>query len=912
MPVPVNSVTIHVDGRPYTVRADQTLLRACLSLGFDLPYFCWHPAMESVGACRQCAVKQFRDEKDTRGKIVMSCMVQVEEDMRISIDDPEARKFRAANIEWLMLNHPHDCPVCDEGGECHLQDMTVMTGHTYRRSRFRKRTYRNQNLGPFVNHEMNRCIHCYRCVRFYRDYAYGHDLGILASHDHVYFGRHENGTLENPFSGNLVEICPTGVFTDKTERRTFIRKWDLRQAPSVCVHCSLGCNIIPGERYGRLQRIRNRYNERVNGYFICDRGRFGYDFVNGPKRIRQAMIRNGGAGGHRKVDPRDALAHFRDIMAESRGIAGIGSPRASLEENFALRTLVGAERFYAGMAGRELGLVRKMAGIMKQGPAGIPSLDDVRACDMVFVLGEDLTATAPMVALNVLRALRNIPIAMAEKLGIPFWNERAVREETQHRNGPLFIAAPVPTGLDEDAVEVFLDAPEEIARLGFAVANFLDPRSPVVQGLSERAAACARIIADTLKMAQHPLVISGTGSGSERVVEAAGNVAQALCRTGVRAKLSFVFPECNSLGLGLMCGQSLDAALEEVETGLADTLVILDNDLFRREDSGRIRKCLERCRKIVLLDQVFHATAGYAHLVLPVASFAEQSGTLVNNEGRGQRFFQVFVPAGDIRPARTWICSYLNGGGFSAGDSLQSLDAAVRSLSDAFPDFRNLTEVAPPSGFRIHGMKIPRESHRASGRTSIHADRTMHEPPPPDDPDSPLGFSMEGFEGEPPPSLIHRYWAPGWNSVQALNKFQSEVGGGLHGGASGLRLIEPETSGHGGYFLDIPGPFSPLPHPQLTAVPVHLIFGSEELSVLSPAVASRVPTARVLLNPLDAERLGIGEDEEAELLIPGTTVRLPVEVAARLQQGLVGLPSGFPGLSDFLVYGRVEIRRGAT
>ena len=170
------TVTIYVEGKPHQVEEGKNLLDACLSLGYDIPYFCWHPAMHSVGACRQCAVKQFRDEKDTRGRIVMSCMTPAADGTRISINDPEAVKFRASVIEWLMTNHPHDCPVCDEGGECHLQDMTVMTGHSYRRFRSRKRTHRNQYLGPFVNHEMNRCIACYRCVRFYNDYAGGEGL----------------------------------------------------------------------------------------------------------------------------------------------------------------------------------------------------------------------------------------------------------------------------------------------------------------------------------------------------------------------------------------------------------------------------------------------------------------------------------------------------------------------------------------------------------------------------------------------------------------------------------------------------------------------------------------------------------------------------------------------------------------
>src|SRR5208282_4449637 len=266
---------IYIDKKPYEVKEGENLLTVCLGLGFDLPYFCWHPALHSVGACRQCAIKQFKDEHDEKGAIVMSCMTPVRDGMYISINDPEARKFRSSVTEWLMTNHPHDCPVCDEGGECHLQDMTVMTGHAYRRFRFKKRTHHSQDLGPFLAHEMNRCIACYRCARFYNDYARGDDFGVFASRNHVFFGRAANGALESAFAGNLVEVCPTGVFTDKTFAAHYTRPWDLRTAPSVCVHCSLGCNTTPAERYGTLRRIRNRYNGKVNGYFLCDRGRYG-------------------------------------------------------------------------------------------------------------------------------------------------------------------------------------------------------------------------------------------------------------------------------------------------------------------------------------------------------------------------------------------------------------------------------------------------------------------------------------------------------------------------------------------------------------------------------------------------------------------------------------------------------------
>ena len=428
--------TVYVDNKPYQMNPEQNLLHGCLSQGFKLPYFCWHPALGSVGACRQCAVKQFKDEHDEHGKIVMSCMTPAAEGTRISIDDPEAAAFRAGIIEGLMLNHPHDCPVCDEGGECHLQDMTVMTGHDYRRYEFDKRTFRNQNLGPLVNHEMNRCIQCYRCVRYYRDYAGGSDLNAFASRDTVFFGRHEDGVLENEFSGNLVEICPTGVFTDKTLKHHYARKWDQQFAPSVCVHCALGCNTDAGERYGTLRRIVNRYNHEVNGYFLCDRGRFGYEFVNSQRRFRQPVL-NG-----QPISAATARQHLDERVASGK-VIGIGSPRASLEANFALRTLVGPDHFHSGMADRrsEAGSAC-MIEILRRGPMRTPTLREIEECDAVFILGEDVTNVAPRMALAVRQSVRQQPMEIAKGLKIPLWLDHGVRDALQDARGPLYIATP--------------------------------------------------------------------------------------------------------------------------------------------------------------------------------------------------------------------------------------------------------------------------------------------------------------------------------------------------------------------------------------------------------------------------------------------------------------------------------------
>ena len=194
--------TIKVDNQKLVVKDGDNLLQALLSAGIDIPYFCWHPAMGSIGACRQCAVVQYAGEDDTRGRIVMSCMTAVTDQARFSVATQSADQFRKSVIENLMLNHPHDCPVCEEGGECHLQDMTVMSGHSVRHYEGKKTTYRNQYLGPFIGHEMNRCITCYRCVRYYQDHAGGHDLNAFGSRDRVFFGRVESGLLESEFAGS--------------------------------------------------------------------------------------------------------------------------------------------------------------------------------------------------------------------------------------------------------------------------------------------------------------------------------------------------------------------------------------------------------------------------------------------------------------------------------------------------------------------------------------------------------------------------------------------------------------------------------------------------------------------------------------------------------------------------------------
>ncbi|MDE0184237.1 MAG: NADH-quinone oxidoreductase subunit NuoG [Candidatus Poribacteria bacterium] len=894
--------TIYIDNKPFEVADDQNLLQAVLSLGLNLPYFCWHPALGSVGACRQCAIKQFRDEEDSRGKIVMACMTPVNSkslipplnETRISVDDEEAEHFRESVIEWLMVNHPHDCPVCDEGGSCHLQDMTVMTGHNYRRYRFKKRTHRNQYLGPFINHEMNRCIACYRCVRFYRDYGGGDDLSVMASRGEVYFGRFEDGVLESEFSGNLVEVCPTGVFTDKTYKEHYTRKWDLQTAPSICLHCSLGCNTIPGERYGEIRTILSRYNGEVNGYFLCDRGRFGYGFVNSGRRIRQPLIRND-AGGLESSTPEAVGDKLASFLSNGAKMIGIGSPRASLEANFALRTLVGADRFYNGMSADDSRLVASAIRILQEGPARTPTLREVESADAVFVLGEDLTNTAPRLDLAVKQSVRRKPIERAAMLRIPEWDDASVRELVQDEKGPFFIATPNPTKLDNIATQTYRATPDDLARLGFAVAHALDPAAPSVTDLPDDVAQLADSIAQALKESKRPLVISGTSCASEAVMRAAANVAWALCQDERAGEVYFVVPECNSTGVRLMAERDVDAAIEAVQANEADTVIVLENDLYRRAAGTSVDTLLDTAEHVIAIDHQTHRTTEKAEAVLPAGTFAESDGTFVSSEGRAQRFYQVFVSNGDEQESWRWLQELMGAAGQLEAPAWENLDDITAGLAQAYPIFEAIPKIAPPAGFRVVGQKIPRQSPRHSGRTSVLADVNVSEPKPPADSDSPFSFSMEGYTGAPPSALISRFWSPGWNSPQAINKFQIEVGGHLHGGDPGRRLIEPSDDAKPEYLNDVPASFKPRDG-ELLIMPLYHIFGSDELSILAPAVAERSPQPYLALNPNAAASLQVRDGEVVEITLDGVAQRLPAKISPELPEGTAGLPVGLPGL----------------
>lgn len=855
----MSAVRIELDGEAIEVDAGRDLLSASLFHGVDIPHFCWHDALGSVGACRLCAVKVFYGPDDLAGRIEMACMTPARADMRVETLDPEAAGMRARVIEWLMVNHPHDCAVCEEGGACHLQDMTVMAGHSRRRYRFTKRTHRNQDLGPLLTHEMNRCIACYRCTRFYRHYAGGRDLDVFGAHDRVYFGRYTDGPLESPFAGNLAEICPTGVFNDKAWSADYARKWDMMATPSLCAGCAVGCNSFLAERHGRLRRVQNRYHGAINGYFLCDRGRFGALHVKSAEQLTQPRVKGETA--------REAPAWNAARKALARGAVGIGSPRASLETNFALRRLVGATRFFAGISDLEARTVQRMVALLAGGPACIASLKDIETADAAIVLGEDLTGTAPRAALALRQTARAPALRLAAEKGVPAWMDTAARVAGEGLKADIALITPLVDALDDIATWTIRRAPGEIAAFGAAVADALEGH-PVED-------AAGHAIADALAGADAPLVIAGFGQARADIVETAGRIAAAL---GPKARLALFPTETNSTGLALMATSGLEGAIEALESGAAKTALIAENDLFERTDAALCERLFDAAETVIVLDSQETRTTARADIVLPVAPIAESAGTVVNHEGRAQRFFAALPskrPAGWRRLSalsqETW--------------DWERLDDVLAVLADELPPFDGAADAAPDAATRTPLGAIARAPWRFSGRTADDRAGRAPEAVPAPDPDSALAFSMEGSHGQlAPPSLRAGYEVDGLHSASAAYRFLQSPRGSLTDGDPGRRILAEHT----------PAPCEPV-QPEIAGeglVPVflHDPFTGDELTRSAIPLAERAPAPCVRLHPGDATALGLSEGDLVRL--EGAPGPSPVRLDRAMPRGHVGVSAG--------------------
>ncbi|PLX82611.1 MAG: NADH dehydrogenase (quinone) subunit G [Desulfuromonas sp.] len=600
--------TLTIDNKSITVPDGTNVLEAAQRLGIVIPHFCYHEALGAVGACRLCAM--MFEEGPVKG-LQMACMVTAQDGMQISTLHPEAQELRSHVIEWMMLNHPHDCPVCDEGGECQLQDMTIAGGHGRRRYAGKKRTWINQDLGPFVVQEMNRCIQCYRCVRTYQDYCGGDDFGVMGSRNRLFFGRFQPGKLESPFSGNLVDVCPTGVFTDKTFRFK-TRYWDIEEAPAVCPHCSLGCTVIPGARYRELQRVRAGVNRQTNGFFICDRSRFGYGYANHRERIRQPNCQGAATSW------REALEHLKERLGKvvneygPLSVAIVGSPRSSLECQALLREWTREHGYRPPLFeidNRRDRTARILAaGLGKQAR----SMAEIADSDCLVMLGSDPLNEAPLLALAIRQAVRN-------GCHVTCLDPRAVKLPCAASHLPV--------------------QPEQLLpAINGLVANRFEEFERQDQLFLEGAA-------ERLGRAERPVLVGGGDLLGPEGTEALLKAARSL-----NAGLFVTLGGPNSYGGALLSedGPDSEEMIEAALEGEIKALFCIEADPLT-EGPARSARALGQLELLVVCDHMVNRTARSADIFLPTTAPPEAAGTYINNEGRMLPFGGAYAPGLPLR-----------------------------------------------------------------------------------------------------------------------------------------------------------------------------------------------------------------------------------------------------------------------
>ncbi|KJG39007.1 (2Fe-2S)-binding protein [Photobacterium angustum] len=595
--------TIYIDDKAVEFEPGQNVLDAARKAGIDTPYFCYHPALGAAGSCRICAMETVPQKEGEKPRTVMTCSIPAQDGQQFRFKSPKAKQIQKAVVEFYMTNHPNDCPVCDEGGDCHLQDTTISVGHAYRRYDGQKRTMPDQFLGPLVYQTMNRCVTCYRCVRFYQDYALGDDFGAMGSSNHVLFRRTEDGAFDSPFSGNLVSVCPTGVFTDKVYRRKYSRTWMLEKAPSICSGCSVGCNIEVGGREGTLRRVQpNNEESKVNPYFICDRGRYGSHGTESHSRPKYVSEQ----GKVVKTSPLDAL---KIALVRAEGHVGIlGSVEEDLTTNLALKAIAKEMNapFSPFISPQQEALTKTAVAANNNAP----SISDIEQSDAVFVLGE-LTEHAPMLDL----AVRQVIKAKKDVYVLHATPSHLVTALNKLQRGHVKALAP----------SQWQDC---LTQINTAV------HDGAVEDL------WIKDVANALKQAEKPVIIGVAELLNTADISLLNTITESLAPT---AKMAIALPSAGSVNAALTAQENSCAELmAQIESDKIKTLVVVGSDPLNT-NHPHWHALHDKLDQLIVIDKVLTKTAHLSDTLLPLAAWPERDGMTINYEGRLQRFSKAFA-----------------------------------------------------------------------------------------------------------------------------------------------------------------------------------------------------------------------------------------------------------------------------
>ena len=652
-------IDIEIDGQTLEVAEGSTIMDAAHQLGTYIPHFCYHKKLSIAANCRMCLV-----QVEKAPKPLPACATPVTKGMKVQTHSEQALTAQKGVMEFLLINHPLDCPICDQGGECQLQDLSVGYGGGASRYQEEKRVVVNKNLGPLVATDMTRCIHCTRCVRFTQEIAGLMELGQAYRGEHAEIMAFVGQTVDSELSGNIIDLCPVGALTSKPFRFS-ARTWELARRKSVSPHDGLGSNLIVQTKHERVMRVLPLENEEVNECWISDKDRYSYEALNSPERLTRPMLKHGGEW--HEVDWQQALdyvAHaFRDI-AKTHGAAALGalaSPQATLEELYL------AQKLWRGLGSENIDFRLRQSDFSADGKrAGAPWLGlkiaELNTLDRALVIGSFLRKDHPLIAQRLRQAAK-----------------RGCQVSLVH------------SADDDTLVNLFakaIVAPDQLPQLLAQVVKSAAEQKGATAGLDPAIAALdvtpeAQRIAASLVSGSNAAILLGNFAQQHAQAATLQLLAQQLASLS-GARFGYLGEAANSVGgyiaKAVPAAGGLNAA-QMLANPLKAYLVLQAEAELDCADPRQALAALRQAATVVVLSPFKLAGAlAYADVLLPVAPFSETAGTFINTEGRVQGFSGVVKPLGDTRPA--WkvlrvLGNLLGIAGFEYNSSEQVRDEAL-------------------------------------------------------------------------------------------------------------------------------------------------------------------------------------------------------------------------------------------
>jgi NADH-quinone oxidoreductase subunit G len=694
-----NRITLTIDGREIEADEGAMLVDAAKQGDIEIPVFCYEPKLgQPVGACRMCLV-----EIEGIPKLQTACSTPVRDGMAVHTRTDQVKEAQNGIVEFLLVNHPLDCPVCDKGGECPLQDISMGWGNDRNRVIDEKRHFEKPvPLSPLIAIDRERCIMCYRCVRFSQEVPEDAQLQILERGDRSYIGTFSEQPYIAPFSGNIIELCPVGALTSYTYRFR-ARPWDIEQGGSVCTLCPSQCNVSFTIRDEQVKRVLARDNPEVDDGWLCDKGRYGFQAMYSLDRVLNPLRYEGGypvpATWPEAIET--AAAGLRE--AGSRTAALVGD--ASNEEGFIVQSIVRDALGSADVDSRRAPAADRETVVALADPAISARTIDIDTADVVLVLGTDPIHSSPAFDLRVRKAVR--------------------------RNGTaLAVATDRPSALDGGATEVERYAPGEAA-------NFLIELAAAVRSGADTG------VAGLLRGAEEAVVVWGERIGrGQKGPEALAALLELAGSLGLADRpesgLIEIPDVANARGLrevgclpdagpGLSetaKGRDVEAIRAGLESGEIDSLLLFGVDPLRDfPDTEGWRRALEAAGHVVCFSMTATETTEYADVVFPLESHAEKDGTVTHPEGRLQRVRPSAKRPGDIHPGWMVLAELSAAIGHETG--INSAPEALEAITEAVPFYGGLT------GERIAGRGIRWQDGQAAGDlTAILLSTTAADPVP--------------------------------------------------------------------------------------------------------------------------------------------------------------------------------------